>query len=121
MRVGRKTHKAILNAYYLLKEISDIKLPAQTAYDLFKLVSSMEHVVNFRIREEQKLLSAYQINGDVDFGTLDDAAKILSEINDLDKLEEDIELEKPTVKLSSLGDLSVNDISALNEFLDFLT
>lgn len=121
MQVGRKTHKEILNAYSLLRELSDTKLPAQTAYDLFKLVRSLEPVVNFRLREEQKLMSAYHLDNDMNFETLDDATKMLSEVNALDELEEDIELEKPTVKLSSLGDLSVNDISALNEFLDFLT
>ena len=121
MQVGRKTHKEILNAYSLLRELSDTKLPAQTAYDLFKLVRSLEPVVNFRLREEQKLMSAYHLDNDMNFETLDDATKMLSEVNALDALEEDIELDKPTVRLQDLGPLSINDISILSEFITFET
>lgn len=121
MNVGRKNHRSILDAYSLLKELSDTKLPAQTAYDLFKLVRSLQPVVDFRIREEQKLMSAYKINEDMKFETLDEATKILSEINSLDALEENIELDKPTVRLQDLGPLSINDVAILSEFITFET
>ena len=118
----------IVRAYKALEKTSGQKLPLKISHKLWSLAKLLEPHVNYQKEKEQEVLDKYGkfMNADGSFNFKDEETMraFAEEMNDtIDRAgEEDVELidyEKVVLKTDSGLELSIEDIDALSDFVEF--
>lgn len=121
--------KQIIQACKVLERLYDNKLPLSVSYKLYKLRNMLQEQWEFQQEKESELFKKYDVGVDPD-GTLvfesDEAQEEFKKeftemINELAELDVDFGDFKKTILHFDDGlDLSMSDIDALSEFVDFV-
>ena len=119
----------IIKAYKAINKLYEQKLPLSVSHKLWMLRKALAPTWDFQVEKEQEVVMSFNPdtapNGDAVFKTPEDAEacrkefeKVCSELADLD-----VELEnfkKITIHLDDKIEISVEDIEALEDFVDFV-
>lgn len=119
----------IIRAYKTLLALSEQKLPLSVSHKLWTLMTKMAPQWEFQSKQEQDLIAKYEPeiaqDGAVKFKSEEEEnackeeyTKLVSELADLD-VEWD-ESKKTQIHLDDKLDISIGDIEALKDFVDFV-
>ena len=119
----------IIRAYKTLLALSEQKLPLSVSHKLWTLMTKMAPQWEFQSKQEQDLIAKYEPeiaqDGAVKFKSEEEEnackeeyTKLVSELADLD-VEWD-ENKKTQIHLDDKLDISIGDIEALKDFVDFV-
>lgn len=113
----------IIKAYKALNNLAAQPLPIKEAYTLHKLRAALRPTWDFQQQEEEKeirrLEPRFEQNGDLLFKSPDDAAAFREKLKALEENEVDMECKPVNVRMTEGVALTVNDIEALEGFVDF--
>lgn len=118
----------IIKAYKVLNKLYEENLPLPVSYKLFKLRSQLAPQWDFQSDKERDVFSRYPVhvneNGTLVFENEEDRSAFMEELGtlcgEMAELDADIgEITKLTLSLSSGLNLSMEDIEALQDFVDF--
>ena len=118
----KTTQEKALNAYAALNRMSQRNMNSFTAYKLFKLKKALQDPVDFRIEQERKMIEELG-------GTLTETGQAVLEsesqktfsekVKELNALECEIEREKTVIFLAEIKDISLAEIEALEDFIEW--
>lgn len=112
----------IANAYKTITKFDNEQLPLDISYKLYKVKKALQDQWDFQIKEEEKIFDKYhpQVeSGKYIFDTKEDEENFAKEIIALANLEIDLDFNKVSIGFGDRLKLSINEIDALNEFIDF--
>ena len=118
----------IIKAYRAINKLYEQKLPLTISHKLWMLRQKLTPTWEFQVDKEQDVIMRFNPiigeNGEVTFNSQEDAMNCKAEYEKTCKeiAELDVDLgdyEKIVLKLDDKLELSVEDIDALSEFIDF--
>lgn len=118
----------IIQAYKVLNELYKQKLPLAVGYKLWTLMQKLKPHWDFQSEKERGLLDMYSpqisTDGDLTFESQEAGKKFAAEYNalcsELSDLDVDLgDYKKIVLHLDDNLNLSMEDIAALSEFVDF--
>ena len=111
----------IVSAYKALTKLSQQDLPIRLAFDLFKIKQLMQPQWDFQIEEETKAsMSAKQLpGGRLEFPSPEEAEAFRKKIAEIGEMDVELEIKKASIPLTAEIRLSVEDIEALKDFVEF--
>lgn len=113
----------VVNAYAVLMGMSRKPLNSFTAYKLFRLKKKLAPIVEFQREQELKIVEevggSISEAGEVQFEDTESRKKFVEQQRELGELECEVEAEKITMMPKELPELSVSDMEALEEFIDW--
>lgn len=113
----------IIKAYKAINNLAAQPLPLREAYALHKLRAALRPTWDFQQQEEEKeirrLEPQFEQNGDLLFKSPDDAAAFRAKLKALEENEVDVEYKPVNVRMAEGVALTVNDIEALDGFVEF--
>ena len=115
----------IMSAYQAIEKIKnkDKEYPLNITYTLFKVKKMLQDQWDFQLEEEKKIFNQFspevQENGDYKFESREKAQEFTDKLAELGNMEVDLKITKPKIKLSEQIDLTLGEIEALDEFIEF--
>lgn len=118
----------IIQAYHAIqsykkKENETHKASLRCNHAIFKVQKLIEPQVEFQNEREQAILQEFHPKSDgntLDFGSNENRDAFFDKLNELAEMEIDLgEFEKPTISLDENISLDVDEISALEPFINF--
>ena len=119
----------IIRAYKALTNISQQKLPLSVSYKLWNLSRLLQPQWEFQTDEEAKVIEKYNpvanADGSMNFGSEERAKECKAEyektVAEIAELDVDLgDFKKVTLHLDDNIDISIGEIEALSEFVDFV-
>ena len=118
----------IIQAYKAISKLNENPLSLKTAHALYLVKKMLEPHYEFQLNKEKEIYDKYNPtpleNGDLDFGSPEKAQEFTKEYNDLinemKDLEVNLEFVKPSIRLDDDLKLSIEDVEALEPFIDFV-
>lgn len=119
---------SIIRAYKTIEEVRNQKMPLNASHGFFVVKRALQPHWDFQVEKEQEAMAKYaptvDEHGNLQFESDEQAQecmagyqKLLGELADLDV---DLgEFRKPVIRITPEVDLSVDDIEALCDFIDF--
>lgn len=116
----------IIAAY---KTIEDIKqrnkeYPLAVAHAIFKIKKTLQDQWDFQVEEERKLFEKYSPVSDdgnsIKFASDEDAKAFSSKIAELSDMDVELDYIKPKIRLSEQFDLTLSEMEALDDFIEFI-
>ena len=118
----KTTQEKALNAYAALNRMAQRSMNSFTAYKLFKLKKALQDPVDFRIEQERKMIEELG-------GTMTETGQAVLEsesqkafnekVKELNAMECEIEREKTVIFLAEIKDISLAEIEALEDFIEW--
>ena len=111
----------IVSAYKALTKLSQQDLPIRLAFDLFKIKQLLQPQWDFQIEEETKVTAAAKPlpDGRLEFQTTEEAETCRKKLTEIGEMEVELEIKKASIPLTAEIRLSVEDIEALKDFVEF--
>ena len=111
----------IVSAYKALTKLSQQDLPIRLAFDLFKIKQQLQPQWDFQIEEETKAAAtAKQLpGGRLEFPSPEEVEAFRKRIAEIGDMDVDLEIKKASIPLTAEIRLSVEDIEALKDFVEF--
>ena len=118
----------IIKAYKAINKLYDQQLPLTISHKLWMLRQKLEPTWEFQVDKEQEVIMAYSPviaqDGAVTFNTQEDSVKCREEYEKVCKEIADIDVDlgdfqKIQIKLDDKLEISIEDIEALEDFVDF--
>ena len=118
----------IIQAYKALTNLSQQKLPLSVSHKLWTLARTLQPHWEFQTNEEAKVLEKYNPtpcdDGSMDFGSAERARECKAEyektVAEIAELDIDLgDFKKITLHLDDKIDISIGEIEALSEFVEF--
>lgn len=118
------TYAQIYVAYPVIENMKQYRFDSIAADRLFKLGRELKEVYDFMTEEHQKLFDRYNPEYDKKSGTLqfksaEDTQEFLQSMDDLDKLEHEVQAKKPRIALNEQIEMTPKEREALEELIDF--
>ena len=117
-----QTQRQALRAYTAIRDMGR-KATGKAAFSLFRMKQQLRDIVEFQAEEEQKLVEQFggQVSEEGMILIADDAQreKFLKEKEKLYAMELDPAVEPVTVELSGLPEINMDEIEALDGFVEF--
>lgn len=120
--------KDIIKAFHALQKYEEKDLPIRISYSLFKVKKLIEDQVEFQLNAEQEIFQKYKPTSNED-GSLkfeseeqarEFAQEFSSKIDEIGEIEVELDLKnKPKISLDQIVDMSIEDIEALEPFIEF--
>lgn len=120
--------KDIIKAFHALQKYEEKDLPIRISYSLFKVKKLIEDHVEFQLNAEQEIFQKYKPTSNED-GSLkfkseeqarEFAQEFSSKIDEIGEIEVEPDLKnKPKISLDQMVDMSIEDIEALEPFIEF--
>ncbi len=119
----------IIRAYKTLNKLAEEKLPLPVSHKLWTLSRVLLPHWDFQMEKEaevfQKYGPKYNDDGSVDFGSEENAKAFREEydklVSELSELDVDLgDFKKVVLHLDDKLDISIGDIEALSDFVDFV-
>lgn len=115
-----KQGKAV-QAYVTLQMMGKKQINNFTAYKLYRLKKDLQQVVEFQSEQEEKLIQ--ELGGTVENGQLNVPEGKGPEFNqkhrELEEMECEIDRDKITIWMKELPQISISEMEALDEFVDW--
>lgn len=118
----KTTQEKALNAYAALNRMAQRSMNSFTAYKLFKLKKALQDPIDFRIEQERKMIEELG-------GTMTETGQAVLEsesqkafnekVKELNAMECEIEREKTVIFLAEIKDISLAEIEALEDFIEW--
>ena len=114
----------IINAYSITEALSSSEsLTTMGKWVLYSVRKTLSPHYEFQMEENKKLIEKY--NGKVSentiqFETPEDATAFQKEFNEIEELEIDMDFKKQEVKLSDIPDITIKQMEALEDFIEFI-
>ena len=121
-------HAEIIRAYAALGRLGKTEIPLETSYRLFKIRKMLRPQWDFQCERMDAILQKYeprfQMDGSYKFKSQREAEKCVEEMNkameEINQMDIDLaDIKRPAVKLDTDIRLSMDDIEALADFVDF--
>lgn len=111
----------IVGAYKVLTKLSQQDLPIRLAFDLFKIKQQLQPQWDFQIEEETKASAAAKQlpGGRLEFQTTEEADAFRKRLAEIGEIDVEMEIKKPSIPLTAEIRLSVEDVEALKDFVEF--
>jgi hypothetical protein len=117
------TQGKVVIAYTALANMSRKQLNSFTAYKLFRLKKKLASIVEFQREQEIKIVEevggSLSETGEVQFKDKEARAKFVEKQRELGELECEVEGEKISMMPKELPEVSLADMEALEEFIDW--
>ena len=118
------TYAKIYTAYPVIENLKQYRYDSITADRLFKLQRELKEVYLFMTEEHKKLFDRFKPEYDKKSGTLhfqseQDMEEFVKSMDELDKLEHEIQARKPRIALSSEITMTPNEREALEDLIEF--
>lgn len=119
------TQKNIVKAYKAVDKISSICLDLKLAYKFFRLKQILKKQYEFQTEREMSFVREFEgevlAGGKVQCKTTEDARALSGKIEELENMEVDLgDFDKVQLPLNSELNLSMNDLEALDPFIEFI-
>lgn len=121
--------KDVVKAYHTIEKFEDKDVPLKVSYALFKTKSLIKDQVDFQLKKEREIFEKYKPSA-LDDGALkfesneqaqEFAVEFDSKINEVAEMDIDLgEYKKFKIPIDQLVDISVQDIEALEPFIEFV-
>lgn len=120
--------KDIIKAFHALQKYEEKDLPIRISYSLFKVKKLIEDQVEFQLNAEQEIFQKYKPtsneDGSLKFESEEQAREFAQEfsnkIDEIGEIEVELDLKnKPKISLDQIVDMSIEDIEALEPFIEF--
>ena len=115
----------VMPAMSAIDSIGKQSMKSATAYKLFMLKKALTPIIEFRVDQESKII--YELGGDlinvrrsVHFDDADQGAEYVQRCAELNDIECDINIEKQTISLDTIPEITIADIYALDEFIEWV-
>ena len=119
----KTTQGKAISAFITLMEMSKKPMTGQAAFKLFKLKKKLRDIVDFQTEQEQKLAEelggTITENGKIEFTDPSLYPEFKRRHKELEDLECEIETEKISMTMKELPDMSIAEMDALDEFIDW--
>lgn len=116
-------HGTAIKAYKILHELGRTKMPAETAYKLFKLRKALQPEFDFQVEQEQKCAEIHNAvideKGMYRADNPEDMKAFVSDLKDLAKMDCKLEIEPVEIAVDENLKLSPDDMEALEAFVIF--
>ena len=121
-------HSKAIRAYMAIANMSNDKIPLSISYKLFKVKKMLQPQWDFQNERTNAIIKKYKptqlFNGGLKFKSKAEGEKFAKEVNDMiaEIGEMDIdfaEIKKPVISLDTNINMSVDDIDALSDFIEF--
>lgn len=113
----------IINAYKVIQKHRQDQLPLDVSLAFFKVKKMLDDQWEFQLEKENELIEKYhptrKENGDLVFDPPENMDKFIEEINAIGDLDIDLDYKKVDAKFGNKIELSVDEIEALEEFMNF--
>lgn len=115
----------ISKAYSALIKLSNYQLPLKKAYEVYKLVKSVEDPYNFACSEEKKYISELhgnvQPDGSISFENVKDYELFVERHNELNEMEVDVDITPVHLSERDMGAQLITpaEIHSLEDFVSF--
>lgn len=122
-------HSEIIKAYGALSRLSNTEVPLSIGYKLFKIRKMLRPQWEFQNERVDSVLNKYetrcQMDGSLKFNSVQEAEKCAGELDSLMKEMNDMEIDladfsRPVIKLDTDMKISIDDIDALSDFVNFV-
>ena len=119
----KTTQGKVVTAFMALANMSRKPLNSFTAYKLFRLKKKLSSIVEFQREQEIKIVEevggSLSETGEVQFKDKEARAKFVEKQRELGELECEVEGEKISMMPKELPEVSLADMEALEEFIDW--
>lgn len=119
----------IVKAYHVLEKYAQIQLPLKVSYAFYKVKTIIKDQVEFQNNKEREIFEKYKPktndDGSFKFESAEQAEEFArefdSKITEVTEMDVDLgEFKKPRIPIDQLVDVSVEDIEALEPFIEFI-
>lgn len=113
----------IINAYSTINDISQNGLTLKGKWVLYQVRISLASQYDFYLEESQKLFDSYKTISDgttIKFETVELANEYKAKQAEIDNFDVDMMLEKQECKLSDIPNITVTQMEALQDFIEFI-
>lgn len=112
-----------ISAYKVIQKYENEKLPLDISYGLFKVKKILQDQWDFEVTKEQEIFDRYKpsVNddGSFSFETTEDQIGFAKELSDLLSMKVDQDFDKVKIDFGDRVELSLTDIEALDDFIEF--
>ena len=112
-----------ISAYKVIQKYENEKLPLDISYGLFKVKKILQDQWDFEVAKEQEIFDHYKpsVNddGSFKFETTEDQIGFAKELSDLLSMKVDQDFDKVKIDFGDRVELSLTDIEALDDFIEF--
>lgn len=114
--------KAVV-AYKTINKISGGNLPLPVAFALFKMKKKLAAQFEFQIEQEQKIIEECKASVDAEgnwtFESEEDKKAFVERLTEVSNMPVEIDIDPQTIPLNANIELSVEDMEALENFIEF--
>ena len=118
----KTTQEKVLNAYATLNKMSQNPMNSFTAFKLFKLKKALQDTVDFQVEQERKIVDEFggEINEVGQFKIDPEKRKEFNEkLKELNGMECEIDRDKTVILMAELKDVSLAEMEALEDFVEW--
>lgn len=117
----------IIKAYKAIENIQHKKASLKVSYAFFKIKKLLQPQYDFQLEQEKAVYSQFEYtvgeDGRLNFGSQEKAAEFSNTLSqrlaELEDLDIDLEFTKPVINTNESIEMSVDDIVALEPFIEF--
>lgn len=119
----KTTQGKVIAAFGALLSVSQQKIPSFAAFKLFRLKKALAEIVDFQAEQEQKIVE--ELGGSIDkmgrFHLPNDEKtnEYIEKHKELDALECEVNTERITMFMKEVPEISVSEMEALDEFIEW--
>ena len=117
------TQGKAVSAYAALAQMSRKPMPSFSAFKLFRLKKALSPIVEFQSEQETKIVEELggkiSENGSIQLEDSDKRKEYAERHKELDSMECEIESKKIVMYMKELPDLSIAELDALEEFIEW--
>lgn len=116
----------IINAYKIIQDIEkkDKEYPLTISHAIFKVKRALQDQWDFQIAEEQKIFAKYHPkqleDGRFQVDSEELGAEWMDKLTQLSNMDVDIDYSKPQIRITDDVGLTVREVDALSDFVDFI-
>ncbi len=119
----------IVKAFHVLEKYAQTQLPLKVSYAFYKVKTIIKDQVEFQNNKEREIFEKYKPktndDGSFKFESAEQAEEFAKEfdskITEVTEMDVDLgEFKKPRIPIDQLVDVSVEDIEALEPFIEFI-
>ena len=110
-------------AFKALLDISQKQIPSFAAFKLFRLKKALQEVIDFQAEQEQKMME--EIGGSIDsmgrfhFDNEEKSKEFIERHKEMDKLECEINIERMSMFMKEIPEISISEMESLDPFIDW--
>lgn len=112
-----------VNAYKVIQKYESEKMPLDISYGLFKVKKILQDQWDFEVSREEEIYNRYKPSsdekGNFKFDSPEDQKNFVKELTDLLSMDIDMDIEKVKIKFDDRIEMSLADIEALDDFIEF--